>query len=123
MFKYFINQPSRIVFTSGGTRHVIPLHVGLIQLDTSDIFKLSYIPDYGRSNNKDVIYFEKRYRDCCNKTKRIYKLQERVLVDIPRVYFKNIIIGDCVLSAVWRDEERIKEISVIPAEEFKNIFK
>jgi hypothetical protein len=111
------------VFTSGVTRHVIPLHVGLIQLDTSDIFKLNYIPDYGRSNNKDVICFEKRYRDCCNKTKRIYKLQERVLVDIPRVYFKNISIGDCVLSAVWRDEERIKEISIIPAEEFKNIFK
>ena len=62
MFKYFINQPSRIVFTSGVTRHVIPLHVGLIQLDTSDIFKLNYIPDYGRSNNPDVIYFEKRYR-------------------------------------------------------------
>jgi hypothetical protein len=123
MFKYFINQPSKIVFTTGVTRHIIPLHIGLIQIDTSNIFKLNYVLDYGRSTSKDVMYFEKRYRDSCNKTKRIYKLQDRVIVDIPRVYFKNISISDCVLSAVWKNEERINEISVIPAEEFKNIFK
>lgn len=130
MFKYFINEPTIISITTGLKRIIFPLHKGLIGINTNDDkFNFSYFSHYSYTNLYEKV--------CINKlntvhTVQLYKIQDRYIVDIPRVYFRNVKINinkvdnkynECLLSVLWLDNDIIKSIEIIPSSEISKYIK
>lgn len=103
MFKYFINNPTRIVFINNTRRIILPLHTGLIKIDPSKYISMFY-PTY---NNKKCPMYK-------NVTEQTYDFTGNVIVDIPMIFFKKLEIPDETrLCILWEDSELIKSIKII----------
>jgi hypothetical protein len=135
MFKYFISEPTRIAITSGTQRITLPLHTGLIRINSSEnIFKFYYdkpsieYTDY--ISSKFFNSFVKSDQKMSN-TVQLYKLGDRCIVDIPRIYFRNINMSllnvdnynSCILQTIWNDNYTIKSIDIIPPSEINKYLK
>ena len=136
MFKYFISEPTRIAITSGTQRITLPLHTGLIRINSSEnIFKFYYdkpsieYTDY--ISSKFFNSFVKSDQIKMNNTVQLYKLGDRCIVDIPRIYFRNINMSllnvdnynSCILQTIWNDNYTIKSIDIIPPSEINKYLK
>jgi hypothetical protein len=136
MFKYFISEPTRIAITSGTQRITLPLHTGLIRINSSEnIFKFYYdkpsieYTDY--ISSKFFNSFVKSDQINMSNTVQLYKLGDRCIVDIPRIYFRNINMSllnvdnynSCILQTIWNDNYTIKSIDIIPPSEINKYLK
>jgi len=137
MFKYFISEPTRIAITTGTQRITFPLHTGLIRIHSCDhLFKFYYAkPNIENTDNITSKIFDSSFvkTDIVknNKTVQLYRLGDRCIVDIPRIYFKNINMREkdsehfnsCILQTVWNDNDTIRSIEIISPSDINNFIK
>jgi len=131
MFKYFISEPTRIAITTGTQRITFPLHTGLIRIHSCDnSFKFYYAkPNIENTDNITSKIFDSSFvrsdKIKNDTTVQLYRLGDRCIVDIPRIYFKNINMRDkdsqhfnsCILQTVWNDNDTIKSFEIISPSE------
>ncbi len=134
MFKYFISEPTRIAITTGTQRITFPLHIGLIRIHSCDnLFKFYYAkPNIENTDNITSKIFDSSFvkTDIVknNTTVQLYRLGDRCIVDIPRIYFKNINMREkdvyhfnsCILQTVWNDNDTIRSIEIISPSDINN---
>jgi len=139
MFKYFISEPTRIAITTGTQRITFPLHTGLIRIHSCDnIFKFYYAkPNIENTDHITSKIFDSSFVKCDkiknnnNTTVQLYRLADRCIVDIPRIYFKNINMSKkdslhfnaCILQTVWNDNDTIRSIEIISPSEINKFMK
>lgn len=136
MFKYFISEPTRIAITTGTQRITFPLHTGLIRIHSCDhLFKFYYAkPNIEHTDNITSKIFDSSFvrsdkiKNTINNIVQLYRLGDRCIVDIPRIYFKNINMREkdmihfnsCILQTVWNDNDTIRSIEIISPSEINN---
>jgi hypothetical protein len=139
MFKYFISEPTRIAITTGTQRITFPLHTGLIRIHSCDnIFKFYYAkPNIENTDHITSKIFDSSFvrsdkiKNTINNTVQLYRLADRCIVDIPRIYFKNINMSKkdlmhfnaCILQTVWNDNDTIRSIEIISPSDINKFMK
>ena len=125
MFRYFISDTSKIVFSTSKQRLVFPLHTGVFRIDDRSN---QFLFHYDKFNINKYQKFSEKVLDRginCSYTTQLYKLQnDTVSVSIPGVYYKTLPIYDGkVLQIKWEDNsDRVNSIRVIPMNQLRQYY-
>lgn len=125
MFKYFINQDTRIILSSGSKRLSFPLHPGVIGLDYRYNFRMHYQRQkFEKVNRFAEKIFEKGVT--VNYNTQIYRLHGKYInVNIPYTFQKTLQIPEnSLVSVCWEDNtDLLNSIKVITSEQAHEIMR
>jgi hypothetical protein len=126
MFRHFISDTSKIVFSTSKQRLVFPLHTGVFRIDDN---RNQFLFHYDKINMNKYQKFSEKVLDRgginCSYTTQLYKLQDdTVSVSIPGVYYKIIsTYNSKVLQVKWEDNsDCVSSIRVIPTNQLHQYY-
>lgn len=125
MFKYFINNDTRIILSSGSKKLSFPLHPGMVLLD----YRYNFRMNYQRHNFEKVSRLAKRIYEkgiTVNYNTQIYRLRGSYInVTIPYTFQKTLQIPEnSIVSVCWEDDtDLLSHIKVITSEQAQEIMK